>query len=134
MYVARLNVVILTVMHLQHFSLKSSVKILKWSMLPRYIGCQLHKTNFQLHKTTCQPMKMLFLYKCVSTSNLAKNAFAYQSQKIVANFMKILGLRRTRCMCDVFCMYLWRLHDECAAYCYTLMIKIILHSITSDPL
>ena len=42
--------------------------------------------------------------------------------------MKIKGLRCTRCMCDVSAMHLWRLHDECAAYCYTPMIKIIRHS------
>ena len=31
--------------------------------------------------------------------------------------MQNLGLRRTRCMCDVSATYLWCLHDECAAHC-----------------
>ena len=60
---------------------------------------------------------MLLLNYCVSTADLSKNIFAYQSQRIMANFMEIVGLRRTRCMCDISVTYLWRLHDECAAYC-----------------
>ena len=59
---------------------------------------------------------MLLLHYCVSTANLTKNIFAHQSQRILANFMHILGLRRTRCMYDVSATYLWHLHEECAAY------------------
>ena len=45
-----------------------------------------------------------------------------------------MHMRRTRCMCDVYATYLWRLHDDCAAYCYTPIIKLIRHSIESDSL
>ena len=77
---------------------------------------------------------MLLLHYWVSMANLAKNRFAYQSQRILAKFMHILSLQRMSFMRDVSTMYLWRLHDECARYCYTPRIKIIQHSITSDPL
>ena len=59
---------------------------------------------------------MLLFHFCEPIANLTKNIFAYQSQSILAIFMQILGLRRTRCMCDVSVTYLWRLHDERVAY------------------
>ena len=63
---------------------------------------------------------MLRLNYCVSMAKLTKNIFAYQLQRILANFMQILGLRRTctRCMCDVSVTYLWRLHSaNCGVRC-----------------
>ena len=61
---------------------------------------------------------MLLLHKCVSTANLAKKIIAYESQRILAKFMQILGQRRNRCtcMCGVSATYLRRLHGECFAH------------------
>ena len=70
---------------------------------------------------------LLLLHNCVSTANLAKNRFVYQSQRILANFMQTLSLGRRRCMCDISAMYLWYMRDDCAAYCYMPKIKIIQH-------
>ena len=46
-----------------------------------------------------------------------QNILAYQSQRILANFMQIVGLRNTctRCTCHVYVTYL------CAAYMYDAM-------------
>ena len=67
----------------------------------------------------------LLLYYCEPLVNLTKNKFTNQSQRIMANFIHFLGLRRTRCMCAVSVMYLWvcmtnvrrtvRCHDAASA-------------------
>ena len=51
-----------------------------------------------------------------------RNIFVYQSQRILANFMRSLGLRRTRCTFEVSVTFLWRLYDECGVF-YSILLR-----------